>query len=129
MTVLELVTGGALDDPPRVPAETLDLAGSGIGERIYLHTDGFSPAVSARRTFAEARGRRGQRLIEVEADNIVIELASYLSGTGYAQLEYARREIARFVQMAELYEIEKIGSPVWLRHRWAPVNLKGKQDP
>lgn len=129
MTVLEFVTGGTPDNPPRTPTETLDLAGYNIGERIYLHTDGFSPSVKAKRTTTKTIGRNGQRLIEAESDNVTIDLYTYLSGTGYTQLEYARREIAKYVQQAEDYEINGIGSPVWIRHRWTPPTLKDKEDP
>lgn len=129
MTVLELVVGGTPDNPPRTPTATLDLAGYNIGERIYLHTDGFSPSVRTKRTMTKTIGRNGQRLIEVEADNATIELYTYLSGGGYTELEYARREIAKYVQQAEDYESNGIGSPVWIRHRWTPVALKDKADP
>ena len=129
MTVLEFVVGGTSNNPPRIPAESLDLAGYGIGERIYLHTDGFSPSVEARRTMTRPVGRDGQRLIDVKTDNVTIDLYTYLSGTGYTQLESARQGIAKYLRLAELYNLHGIGSPVWLRHRWTPVALKDKADP
>ena len=129
MTVLEFVTGGTPDNPPRTPTETFDLAGNGLSERVYLPFDGFSAAAPGNRVYTRPRARYGQRLVDSEADNTTIELYSDLSGTGYTQIEYARAQIAKYIRLAEAYELGGTGEPVWIRHRWTSNDLKDIAEP